>query len=320
MMRGALKPFTMSLSFTRRRRAQRRCGEFRSRLCAVFIAFGVWLAIEGCGYSTDRMADHVIVVGLDGCRPEAIQQAAGPVLKNLWQSGAWTWKAQAAKPSVTQVNFAGILTSCLPEKHGIAEKEWEHGIRVPKVKVPTIFEVVAGAKMKAGGFLGHEKLYPSETAGEGIHIEHSPYQAHAVAPLAAKYLKEQKPDFCFIYMGDLDGAGHKHGWLSAEQLALMGEVDAALKLIVDALRESGQWDRTLLIITADHGGHDKMHSAGLPEDVTVPWIAAGPLVKAGEIREPVRNLDTAATVAHALALTVPEVWDGRAIEVVVGKQ
>jgi predicted AlkP superfamily pyrophosphatase or phosphodiesterase len=280
------------------------------------IAVAVWLAAFACRGATDRRAEHVVVIGLDGCRPEAIQQAAGPVLKDLWQTGAWTWKAQAAKPSVTQVNFAGILTSCLPEKHGIAEKEWEHRLPFPKVKVPTIFSVIAAAKMKAAGFLGHEKLYPSETEADGIHIEHSPYQAHAVAPVAAKYLKEQRPDFCFIYMGDLDGTGHKHGWLSPEQLALMPAIDAALKVIVDALQESGQWERTLLIITADHGGHGKMHSTSEPEDMTVPWIAAGPLVKQGEIAETVRNLDTAATAADALGVARPAIWDGHVIPVI----
>src|SRR6187399_495051 len=106
------------------------------------IAVATWLAGVACGCAADRRAEHVVVIGLDGCRPEAIQQAAGPVLKNLWQFGAWTWKAQAAKPSVTQVNFAGILTSCVPEKHGIAEKEWEHRIPLPKVKVPAIFTVI----------------------------------------------------------------------------------------------------------------------------------------------------------------------------------
>lgn len=278
----------------------------------ILVVLGAWLLCAGVGFAADRVVEHVVVIGLDGCRPEAIQQAAGPVLKNLWQSGAWTWKAQTAQPSVTQVNFAGILTSCLPATHGIEGKEWAHGGR-PKVKAPTIFEVRAGRGLNAAGFFGHEKLYPSETEAKGVHFEHSPYQAHAVAPLAARYLREQKPDFCFIYMGDLDGAGHTHGWLSAEQLALMKNLDAALQVIVDALRESGQWESTLLIITADHGGHGKSHNAGTPEDSTVPWIAAGPLVKPGEIRRAVRNFDTAATATHALGLPRPATWDGRPI-------
>ena len=239
----------------------------------ILAVLGAWLMSVGNVFAADRLAEHVVVIGLDGCRPEAIQQAAGPVLKKLWQSGAWTWQAQTAQPSVTQVNFAGILTSCLPAGHGIQGKDWVHGGR-PKVKVPTIFEVVAGQGLKAAGFFGHEKLYPSETEVKGVHFEHSPYQAHAVAPLAARYLKEQKPDFCFIYMGDLDGAGHTHGWLSAEQLALMKNIDAALQIIVDTLRESGQWEKTLLIITADHGGHLKRSIIGAYHQVSMKHLDA----------------------------------------------
>src|SRR4051794_7108109 len=84
------------------------------------------------------LVEHVVVIGLDGCRPEAIQQAAGSVLKELLQNGASCWSATAALPSVTQVNFASILTSSTPEHHGIATKDWTTGER-PKVAVPTIF-------------------------------------------------------------------------------------------------------------------------------------------------------------------------------------
>src|SRR5690349_10870229 len=137
-------------------------------------SFALALACGGAGAADgpQRVAEHVIVIGLDGCRPEAIQQAAGPVLKRLWQSGAWTWKARTELPSVTQVNFAGILTSCLPEKHGITQVEWPHdpaAARLIKVKAPTIFEIVANQGLRAAGFLGHEKLYPSEIEKEGVH-------------------------------------------------------------------------------------------------------------------------------------------------------
>jgi hypothetical protein len=79
------------------------------------------------------IAEHVVVIGLDGCRPAAIQQAAGPVLKELWGQGAWSWSARAVLPTVTQVNFPSMLTSSLPEKHGISSKEWTTGMR-PKVE------------------------------------------------------------------------------------------------------------------------------------------------------------------------------------------
>jgi predicted AlkP superfamily pyrophosphatase or phosphodiesterase len=278
------------------------------RRCFAFLVLLLGLQAE----AAPRLAEHVVVIGLDGCRPEAVQQAAGPVLKELWTNGAWSWAAQTAQPSVTHVNFASILTSCMPEKHGIKDKEWTNGIR-PTVKVPTIFEVVSKGNLNAAGFLGHEKLYPSEGTWPRVVIEHSKYEAQTVGPAAAKFLREHKPAFCFVYMGNLDGAGHKHGWLSPEQLAQMPQIDKGIKAIVDALREGGMWEKTLLIITSDHGGHGKSHSAGTPEDSTVPWIAAGPLVRRGPISGPVRNLDTAATAAHALGLERPVEWDGRAI-------
>jgi predicted AlkP superfamily pyrophosphatase or phosphodiesterase len=259
------------------------------------------------------LAEHVVVIGLDGCRPEAIEQAAGPVLKKLWQEGAWTFHAQTALPSVTHVNFAGILTGSSPQKHGIDSKEWVTGNRLLKVKAPTIFDVVAKDQGQAGGFLGHEKLYPAEGTTEGTYFEHSPYESNPAAKRGALYIKEKKPRFCFIYMGDLDGAGHKYGWLSTEQLAKMSGIDAAIGIVLSALRDTGLLDTTLVIVTADHGGHGRMHSTGTPEDTTVPWIASGPMVKPGQITATVHNYDTSATAAHALSISPPAEWDGRAV-------
>jgi arylsulfatase A-like enzyme len=112
-------------------------------------------------------------------------------------------------------------------------------------------------------------------------------------------------------MGDLDGAGHKYGWLSLEQLKTMNEVDTAVGMLVETMRQAGMWKSTLLIVTSDHGGHGKSHSMGTEEDITIPWIAAGPLVKPSTLIErPVLTCDTAATVAHFLGLDRPAIWDG----------
>jgi hypothetical protein len=64
-------------------------GQTCPAMAALAILCAWWLMIGNCR-SADRFAEHVVVIGLDGYRPEAIQQAAGPVLKSLWQSGAWT--------------------------------------------------------------------------------------------------------------------------------------------------------------------------------------------------------------------------------------
>ena len=162
----------------------------------------------------------MVVIGLDGARPELVRDHSTGAMRTLVTEGAHTWRAEASVPSVTHVNFAGILTSSRPEKHGIDQLAWDKAV-ILKVKAPTIFEVLAAHERSGAAFLGHEKLYPSETPARGTHFVHSPHGANQAAPLAASWMREHKPAFTFIYFGNLDGVGHTHGWMSAEQIAAM---------------------------------------------------------------------------------------------------
>ena len=268
------------------------------------------------------LAQHVVVIGLDGCRPELLHDHATGALQRLWQEGAFTWNAEAAVPSVTQVNFAGILTGSTPARHGIDQVAWDHPSSPKlKVKTSTIFEVLARNGRSAAAFLGHEKLYPVETraaADAGVHFEHSPHGAKAAAPLAARYLREHQPAFTFIYFGDLDGAGHHDGWMSPHQIATMAEINRGVDLVFAAIEETAMKGNTVVIVTADHGGHGKSHSQGTLEDRQIPWICWGSSVRrATELCDcesgRIQNLDTAPTALYVLGLAPPPEWDGRIV-------
>ena len=73
-------------------------------------------------------------------------------------------------------------------------------------------------------------------------------------------------------------------------------------------------ERHGITTNTDHGGHGKTHGTGMPEDLTIPWIAAGANIgHPGEIREPVRIFDTAPTLARVLELPLSEDWEGQPI-------
>src|SRR6476661_5086036 len=74
-----------------------------------------------CASGLERLAQRVVIIGLDGCRPEAIAQADAPVMQRLAREGAVCWKARAVQPTVTQVNWAAMLTGCRPSKNGISK-------------------------------------------------------------------------------------------------------------------------------------------------------------------------------------------------------
>jgi predicted AlkP superfamily pyrophosphatase or phosphodiesterase len=114
----------------------------------------------------------------------------------------------------------------------------------------------------------------------------------------------------FIHFATTDDMGHVYGWLSPEQLSVVFRADEAIGELLAALDARGLRDETLLIITADHGGHGMIHGSSMPEDMTIPWIASGPEIEAKQLTTQVHTMDTAATAAYALGLTIPEEWDG----------
>ncbi len=89
-----------------------------------------------------------------------------------------------------------------------------------------------------------------------------------------------------------------------------GLADQAMGKILAELDAKRYSDETLIIVTADHGGHNLRHGTDLPEDMTIPWIVSGPGVAATTISAPVYIMDTAATAAYALGLPIPVEWEG----------
>jgi arylsulfatase A-like enzyme len=81
--------------------------------------------------------------------------------------------------------------------------------------------------------------------------------------------------------------------------------DRCLGKLLQALEDAGLADTTLVIVTADHGGHNRTHSGAKTIDVDrhIPWIARGPGVPVNAwIEATVDTVDTAATALAALKL------------------
>jgi arylsulfatase A-like enzyme len=86
--------------------------------------------------------------------------------------------------------------------------------------------------------------------------------------------------------------------------------DEALGNILAELDARDLRDETLIIVTADHGGHDTSHGSSRPENMTIPWVASGPGIQPKALTTQVHTMDTAATAAYVLGLPIPAEWDG----------
>lgn len=70
-------------------------------------------------------------------------------------------------------------------------------------------------------------------------------------------------------------------------------------------------DDFTVMVTADHGGHDRTHGTDSPKDMTIPFIIKGKDFKPGEKLENVSIKDIAPTVAKLLDIAPDQAWEGK---------
>lgn len=266
-------------------------------------------------------ASRVLILSIDGLRPDAIALAPMPNLMALMQTSAFTLNAQTVYRSVTLTSHASMLTGLCPSKHGVDWNDYipENGY----AKGIDLFDIAHANGLQTAMYVGKEKLRQiTEPSSTDIFV----YVNDRDLVLTDRLIADFPPDFdlLFIHFRLVDDMGHVYGWMSPEQLSVAFRADEALGLILAELDTRGLRDETLIIVTADHGGHDTTHGSNYPEDMTIPWVASGPGIQTGRLTSPVFTMDTAATAAFVLSLPIPSEWDGvpvyEAFGLPVGKQ
>ncbi|MES2460700.1 MAG: alkaline phosphatase family protein [Armatimonadota bacterium] len=263
---------------------------------------------------TPRIADHVFIVSFDGGKPAVMKESRMPTFMKMMQEGAGTWEASTIFPSITLTSHTSMLTGVGPEKHKVLWNEWvpEKGM----VTVPTIFSLAKkqDKNISTAMFVGKQKFAHLFLPGSLNGFSMPSYSAKIVARQAADYIQQEKPNLCFIHFADSDGAGHQYGWGTPQQIQAFADEDQALAVVRDAIKRAGIEKTSLVILTADHGGHAKTHGTRSAEDMIIPWVIWGAGVKKNfTITTPVTTYDSAATALYALGVALPAEFDGKPV-------
>jgi len=259
---------------------------------------------------TSTVAPHatrVLILSIDGLRPDAIALAPMPNLLALMQNSAYTLNAQTVFRSVTLISHASMLGGVCPSKHGV---DWNDYIPSKGYAIGTdLFDIAHAAGLQTVMYVGKEKLRQiTEPSSTDTFV----YVNDRDLVLTERLIADFPQDFgvLFVHFGTPDGMGHLYGWMSSQQFSVLYRADEALGQILAELDARGLRDETLIIITADHGGHGTIHGTNLREDMTIPWIASGPGIQPKVLTTQVHTMDTAATAAFMLGLPIPPEWDG----------
>jgi hypothetical protein len=164
-------------------------------------------------------AAHVVIISIDGGKPEVITNSQMPVLRSLVASGACTWTASTVYPCLTLPAHTSMLTGVGPGKHKILWNSW-----IPSagaVTVPTIFSEASQAGFSTAMFVGKEKFRHLVKPGTVDWFAYNREQEHVVLkPLtgqeqpeksasvlatnvasdAASCILKHKPNLLFIHL------------------------------------------------------------------------------------------------------------------------
>jgi predicted AlkP superfamily pyrophosphatase or phosphodiesterase len=283
--------------------------DFRSILRAA-------LALAAIAVPVQAQSPNVVLISIDGLRPDAIAASGARNLQRMMREGAYTLRARTIMPSRTLPSHTSMLTGVPPEVHGI-NWNFEQVENVGTVRVPTVFDLAQGAGKTTAGFFGKAKFrhllrrdaprFRMAPTGKDL------WSAPRITQEVQDYLRHRRPNFVFVHLADPDIAGHSLGWMSAPYRFAVRRADAAVAHIAAAAVRAYDGN-VVVIVTADHGGHGRDHGTNQDVDMLIPWIAWGRNVRPGEITAPVSTMDSAATALWLLGVPRPANWTGKPVE------
>ncbi len=271
-----------------------------------------------------RVTDHLVVISVDGLRPDAIAKYNARTIQRLMREGRYSLTAQTISISNTLPSHTSMLSGVDADAHGItwnSDKTKQFG----HVKVPTVFTLAHGAGLTTAAFYSKPKFNHIGAPGSLDHVRGPkkgliPWNSGKTVDLVRDYFGSTGPNLTFVHIADADFAGHNFGWMSWMYGMAVRQADRAVARVLDAADERFGRGSYSVILTADHGGHGKRHGSTDPLDTTIPWIVWGSGVQPGDTLSGVRTMDTAATAMWMLNVGAPDTWIGRPVTQAFGER
>jgi predicted AlkP superfamily pyrophosphatase or phosphodiesterase len=264
----------------------------------------------------------VVLVSVDGLRPDLVLRAEAPTLRALMARGCFSLWALTTPLAVTLPSHASMLTGVPPATHGIVwNGDRPAGARLHPAR-PTLFELARWAGYRTAMAAGKSKFVALAVPGT---LDRSYVPATSVTTdstvtdTAVRWIAESAPQVLFVHLPQVDTAGHASGWGSNDQLAAIATADRCIGRLLEALERRHLLDSTVFLVTADHGGAGRSHGPGDPRSLHIPWIIAGPGIRHGvdltlDAGLVIHTEDSFATLCFVLGIPVTERITGRVVE------
>jgi hypothetical protein len=224
----------------------------------------------GADWAAAATHRRVYVLVVDGCRPDEIDETVTPRLHALRTDGTHYPNARSLPVMETIPNHTTMMAGMRPNRTGVpansvydrAEGTVRDLDRPSDLRAPTVLDRLQTIGLTTGSVLSKEYLHGIFGTRATYRWEPSPVvpvSGHAPDPFtmdaALAMLREADPAMMAVNLGDCDRVGHADltgTTLAAARTAALASADAQVGRFVDALRSSGRWPRSVVVVLADH--------------------------------------------------------------------
>ena len=234
-------------------------------------------------------APKVLLIGIDGVRPDVLAEVPTPNIDALAASGWYTAEARTTTPSVSGPSWSSMLTGVWPEKHGVTDNSfagrdydtWPGFLTLVERERPELATFAAVdwlplAELPDGDPVLSAAIDQRVTV-DGYDLGWAEADGE-VASRAVLHLVEADPDAMFVYLGNPDETSHQHGSIGAEYRDAIALADRHVGMLIDAVRvrRYAHDENWLVLVSTDHGRReDGGHGGDSPEEMTIFILASG---------------------------------------------
>ena len=283
----------------------------------------------GTPVQTEPVRPKLLLIGIDGVRPDVMAEVATPNLDALASDGLLVSDVRTTSPSLSGPAWSSMLTGVWPEKHGVTNNDFtgkrydefpDFLTRIEQLRPDLSTAVIADWMPLVRADEG------VSTVSDAVDLKHQLdgyelgwAEADArVAALAVDVLTESDPDALFVYLGNPDETSHQHDSIGEEYRAAIELADRHVGQIVAAVKarvavEGEDW---LILCSTDHGRRpDGDHGGDSPQEMTIFVLASGGEAATAPTQSGAVIVDVAVTALMHLGVAIQSEWelDGRSL-------
>ena len=315
---------------------------FRAVARLAFVAaIAAPLQAAGPGTGNDFAGKRVLVIGIDGLRPDALQRVMAdglaPSLKGLADMGTVCWNAYAGgeqgtvteQPTISGPGWTSIFTGVWMNRHQVKDngtlpynqpgtpgsylaKDAPHFAVRLKAAKPNASVCSFASWDWIASYLVAAQSSAFDVNERGVGVNYAGRDLDVKNKTLA-CLKDSNPDVLLVHFDQVDGAGHATGFSQDNPIYTnaIHQVDKHVAELMAGIRQRPQAadEKWLVLVTTDHGGLEKAHGGQTPEERTIFVIASGPGIPAGQVSTtPVGHVVIAPTVFHYFGIPIDPAW------------